>query len=265
MSDPIETGWRRARTQFPGVELALEPFRAAVRALGAADPAALELGDLFLTTAAAAGDSAAIAAIEAGPLAGAPGWLARYKLGLAELDEIVQRVRARLFVATASRPPRIAEYAGRGPLAAWVRVLLVREAATARRSERAHEPLDDEAQRGLVEQSPEQLLARARYQGAFDEALREAFATLSSEERALFRFQFGKGLTLDQIAKLLGLSRATVARRIGEARERLWRALTEALRTRLKLSRTELDQLLAEWRSKLDVSLSGLLRETRPG
>ena len=94
---------------------------------------------------------------------------------------------------------------------------------------------------------------------------RAAFTALEREDRALFRFQFGKGLTLDQMAKLLGLSRATVARRIADARERLWRALTERLRAELKLSQAEVDALLVEWRSQLEVSLSGLLRETRPG
>jgi RNA polymerase sigma-70 factor (ECF subfamily) len=176
----------------------------------------------------------------------------------------VQRVRERLFVAAPARGPRIAEYGGRGPLGAWVRVLLVREAASERRRARDHDPIDEDAQRALVDQSPEQLLARARYQGEFDEALRGAFAALSAEERAFFRFQFGKGLTLDQIAKVLGLSRATVARRIAEARERLWRGLTEALRVKLRLSAAEVDALLAEWRSKLEISLGALLKETRP-
>jgi RNA polymerase sigma-70 factor (ECF subfamily) len=264
VSDRIEAGWRLARTRYAGVALALEPFRAAVVELEGADPHELELGDLFLSRAAALGDARAIAAIEAGPLAGAPEWLARYKLSDAEHDEVVQRVRERLFVGTPTRPPRIVDYAGRGPLGAWVRVLLVREAASERRRAREHDPIDEEAQRALVDQSPEQLLARARYQGAFDDALRGAFAALSAEERALFRFQFGKGLTLDQIAKVLGLSRATVARRIADARGRLWRALTDALRSRLQLSQPEVDALLVEWRSKLEVSLSGLLKETHP-
>lgn len=265
MSDAIEQAHRHARTRFPAIRLSVGRFRDAVAALGAPDPRALELEDLFLATAAADGDDAAIAAIEAGPLAGAPGWLARYRLGSSELDEIVQRVREKLFVAKPGDRPRIAEYAGRGPLAAWLRVLLVREAASERRRTRTHEPLDEDAQRGLIQQSPEQLLARARWQGAFDDALRAAFTALEREDRALFRFQFGKGLTLDQMAKLLGLSRATVARRIADARERLWRALTERLRAELKLSQAEVDALLVEWRSQLEVSLSGLLRETRPG
>lgn len=265
MSDAVEQAFRRAHARLPAVALSLERFRAAVGALGAPNPASLELEDLFLATAAADGDAAAIAAIESGPLAGAPGWLARYKLGPAEHDDVVQRVREKLFVAGAERTPRIAEYAGRGPLAAWLRVLLVREAASERRRTRDHDPIDDDAQRRLVDQSPEQLLARARWQGAFDEALRAAFAALTSEERALFRFQFAKGLTLEQMAKLLGLSRATVGRRIADARERLWRSLTERLRSKLKLSQAEVDALLVEWRSQLDLSMSGLLRDTRPG
>ncbi len=263
MTDAIELAFRRAHTRYPAVVLPIERFRAAIEAQGAADPAALELVDMFLATAAAAGDARAIAAIESGPLAGAPGWLARYKLGPAELDEVVQRVREKLFVGASDHPPRIAEYAGRGPLSAWVRVVLVREAASLRRRDRDDDPADDGLPQRVVDHDPEQLLARARYRGAFDDALRTAFASLDSEERALFRFQFKKGLTLDQIAALLGLSRATVARRIAQARDRLWRALTETLRARLSLSPAEVDALLVEWRSQLEVSLSGLLHETR--
>ncbi len=141
MSDPIDAAFGEARARWPGVELALEPFRAAVKELGV-DPSAIELCDLYLARAAASGDPRAIDAIDAGPLAGAPGWLARYRLSPAELDEIVQRVRVRLFVAGPGRAPRIAEYGGRGPLGAWVRVLLVRETASERRRTRDHAPID---------------------------------------------------------------------------------------------------------------------------
>lgn len=218
--------------------------------------------DLALARAAAAGDARAIAVIEALHVRQIPAFVARHKLGPAEVDELSQRVRERLFVARDGKAPKIADYAGRGPLGAWLRVLVLRMATTDRRRARRDEPLDDATTEALVEQSPEHLLARARWQGAFDEALREAFGALSTEERALFRFQFGAGMTLDQIARVMGLHRATAARKIAAAREALWTTLTRLLRERLKLGAKELQALLGEWRSKLDVSLSGLLRET---
>jgi RNA polymerase sigma-70 factor (ECF subfamily) len=246
----------------PGVALDAEGFARFVRPLGetAEELGALHAEDLYLAAAAARGDARAVAAVEAEHLQRAPGWLARKKLAPAEVDEILQRARERLFVGKDGAPPKIAEYAGRGPLGAWLRVLVLRVEATLRRRTRAHEDLDEVTSLAVTAASPEAQLARARWQEAFDDALRAAFAALPREDRALFRFQFVKGLTLDQIATLQGVHRATVARRIAAAREQLSTDLCRLLRERLRVSQRDLDALLGEWRSKLDVSLSGLLR-----
>ncbi|APR77281.1 putative DNA-binding regulatory protein [Minicystis rosea] len=238
----------------------VQPLAASAEALSA-----LHAADLYLVCACALGDERAVAVVETRHLARIAEILTRRRRAPAEVDEVAQRTRERLFVGRAGAPPKIAEYAGRGPLDAWLRVLVLRVDADQRRRTRPHESLDAVTTMEWTAQSPEHLLARARWQHAFDEALREAFAALTPEDRALFRFQFGKGLTLDQIAVILGAHRATVARRIAAARETLWKELTARLRARLGLAQRDLDHLLGEWRSKLDVSLSGLLRASDDG
>lgn len=264
MSDPVSQAHRSASGSYPRVALPLAAYRSFVAALapGPVELATLHLEDLFLACAAALGDAAAVSAIDAVHLRQVPAWVARQRPTEAELDELTQRLREHLFVRGEGRRPRIAEYGGRGPLGAWLRVLALRLFASERRGTKQHASLDDLTQHAFVGQSPEHQLAKARYQDAFDQALRDAFAELTSEQRALFRFQFGKGLTLDQIATVLGTHRATVARHIASAREELWRGLTNLLRERLQLGAREVDELLAEWRSKLELSLSGLLRES---
>ncbi|MFT3769372.1 MAG: sigma factor-like helix-turn-helix DNA-binding protein [Minicystis sp.] len=246
----------------PGVTLDMDAYARFVRPLGATeeDLRALHADDLYLAAAAALGDARAVASIETHHLQRAPVWLARKKLAPAEVDEVLQQARERLFIGKDGAPPKIAEYAGRGPLDAWLRVLVLRVEATLRRRTRNHEDVDEVTSLAVTAASPEHQLARARWQEAFDGALRAAFAALAREDRALFRFQFVKGLTLDQIAALQGVHRATVARRIAAARKQLWADICRLLRERLAVSQRDLDALLGEWRSKLDVSLSGLLR-----
>jgi len=49
---------------------------------------------------------------------------------------------------------------------------------------------------------------------AFDQALRKALETLSSEGRLLFSFRFEEGLTVPEIAALMGLPEGTVKSRL---------------------------------------------------
>ena len=253
-----------ASAAFPEIILELEDFAAFVHETWSLDPAlvARHAHDLFLACAAAKGDARAVAEIDRACLANVAAMLPRRKLGPSDADEIAQRARDRLFVGQGGAAPKIAEYGGRGPLAAWIRVVVTRIEATHRKRSRPHESLDERTHVQLVAASPEHLLAQARWQRAFDEALREAFDALPRDDRALFRLQFGKGLTLDQIAQLLGIHRATTARRIAAAREQLWTSLCGSLRARLALPQREVEALIAQWRSQLEISLSGLLRES---
>lgn len=60
-------------------------------------------------------------------------FLARRERDPALVDEVKQRVRAWVLVAPAGGLPRIAEYRGQGSLAAWLRVVAIREHAEALR------------------------------------------------------------------------------------------------------------------------------------
>jgi RNA polymerase sigma-70 factor (ECF subfamily) len=248
-------------------ELTLDPATfarfIAARAATPAEIAALVGPDLYLACACAEGDARALAIFEARHLALVPAFLARQRLARDVVDEVKQRTRDRLFVADGDRPPKITEYAGRGALDAWLRVLVVRVSANLRRQSRDHDALDEVVQAAAAGASPEHQLLRARTTQAFELALRDAFTSLSSEERALFRLQFGKGLTLDAIALVLGVHRATVARRVAAARQALFTRVLALLGERLGEGRPEIERALGEWQSKLEISLSGLLRATK--
>lgn len=214
--------------------------------------------DAVLAAALAAQDPKALSHFEDTYLSQVPSYLARRRLSEASLDEIKQRVRERLFVGPS---PKIKEYAGRGPLGAWLRVLVMRVAANWAREQKPHDELSDAVEAGAMA-SPELQVLRARTNQAFASTLHRAFLELSAEERAIFRLQFGHGLSLDAIAKILGVHRATAARRIKAAREALKERMIMRLAETLGASPPEVARAIREWQSKLELSLSALFQAT---
>jgi RNA polymerase sigma-70 factor, ECF subfamily len=179
--------------------------------------------DLYLACACATGDAGAIDAFDARYLSGLASVLGKTGMAADVADEAVQIVRARLFVADGDRGAQIAGYAGRGPIEGWLRVAAVRVASRRRRGEARRDALARAAapEAGIAAVDPELATIRRRYGPLSAEALRGAFACLTAEERTVLRLHFVDGLNLEQTGAVLGLSRATVGRRLIAARERL--------------------------------------------
>jgi RNA polymerase sigma-70 factor (ECF subfamily) len=214
------------------------------------------LVDLYVADRCAHGDAAAIAWVERTCVAPLGPAIGRIDSSPVFVDEIRQRVRTKLLVAIGARPPRIAEYAGRGPLGAWVRVVAVREALAARR-QRGHEAPRGDAllDVGASVTSPELGLVKEQYRVEFEEAFRAALAELTAEQRNLLRHHYLHGLTLDQIAGLYGMHRSSVARRIAKTRSGLLSATRRGLMSRLATSQVEFDELMALIASRIDLSI----------
>jgi RNA polymerase sigma-70 factor (ECF subfamily) len=255
------------KAAWPGVEV--DPRRFAEH-LGArlpegGDPDALHAADLYLACAVELGDPRALSAFASRYLAEIPLYLAGVEHEAAAVAEVRQMVAERLLVAPPGGRPRIAEYSGRGSLASWLRVATLRVASNRRRGERAHADLDAVPEADLLPRvDPELAIVRARYRPAFDEALRAAFAGLAPRERTLLRMHYLDGLSLDRIASLYDVHRATVARWLAAARDGLFERTAAHLGERLRLPAAELESLLAVIRSGLDLSLGSLLAEHAP-
>jgi RNA polymerase sigma-70 factor (ECF subfamily) len=106
---------------------------------------------------------------------------------------------------------------------------------------------------------PELAAIQRRHGDDFNRALHGAFASLTAEERTVLRLYFVDGLNIDRIGGALGLSRATVGRRMITARTRLHEETLRLLGESLRVTPQELESLLAVVRSKLEVSLGALL------
>lgn len=256
-----------ARAAWPEVQVAPEQFIAflAPRLGDPADPhAGLHLGDLYLACACADGDPAALAAFDRAFTPLLDRAVATLGASAAEQVELRQVVRVRLLVARdGDAGTRIAGYSGRGGLAAWVRVVATREAARLLRKERRHEPTeDDELARVLApDAGPELDYLKRLYRDEFKNAVHTAIAGLSDRERLVLRQHALDGLSIDQLAALHRVHRATTARWIAGARKAVHDGTRRALIDRLRLRPAELDSILRLIDSQLDVSLPGLLRD----
>jgi RNA polymerase sigma-70 factor (ECF subfamily) len=230
---------------------------APVAALGS-----LRAGELYLACGCADGDDKALAMFEARYRGVIERAIAATGAATAERADLAQIVRQRILVGGQDRPPRIAGYTGRGALAAWVRVIAIREVSRAQaRGVQAAGEGDDELARRIAPDDPELDYVKRRYRAEFKEAFERAVDGLDSRDRLVLRQHTLDGLGIDQLAALHHIHRATAARWVANAREAVLRATQRTLTTSLRISPDELHSLIRLIRSQLDVSLPRLLAD----
>jgi len=221
--------------------------------------ASLRLDQLYLACAAAEGQVAAIALIERHHFDRAAAALR--SLGPVA-DEALQRVREHLFVGKAGRAPRIADYAGRGELAGWIRTTAMREAfhllAPAREVPSDDRALGDYA---LPAADPAVELMKRRYGPSFKQALADALARLPDATRLELRRYYLEGLGLEQIAALEGVAASTISRRLEKARRTLHEETRRALAASLRVADDEVDSILRVLDSRLELSRGAIAGE----
>ncbi|MFP2929571.1 hypothetical protein ACLESO_31105 [Pyxidicoccus sp. 3LG] len=217
----------------------------------------LHLADLALAWACSQGHVPAIAHFERVYFAQATRALRRMKLEETLAEDVLGWMRFELF----ARPQGglISTYSGRGDLGGWVRSIAVHEALKRTRRQRREVTPDVAAELPMPEAN---LVAmRGAYRAEFTRALDESFRALSTQQRNLLRQYFLDGLTIDMLAGLYKVHRATTARWVAAART----ALVEGVRTRLvrelALSEAGVDEVITL--SNLQESLGQLLRRTR--
>jgi RNA polymerase sigma-70 factor (ECF subfamily) len=213
--------------------------------------------DRALAAAAAGGDVAALKTLDAMVVAAVARAVARIDPSPAFAALVAQELRTRLLVG---ERPRIAEYAGRGPLGGWLRTAAVRIALNLRRgpADKRHDALSSKIR--AVVSEPEVALLRERYKGAFEEALRAALAGLPSRERALLGLSVRDGLTVDAIASLYKVSRATAKRMLARARATLLEDTKHELQARIRMTTSEFHSVARVVWDDLDVSVVKLLQ-----
>jgi len=223
--------------------------------------------ELALALACAAGDPAAIATLETRFGSTIDSVTRRFATDEHSPTDLRQILYQRLLVAEPGRRPKIADYGGHGFFENWLRVTAVRSFLDLRRrKDRAREaPASENAVLSLPE--PRDLALdhlKAVYRPIVSQAFADAAAALDPASRVLLRQHFVAGMTIDQLALVLGIHRATVARRIVSAKEQLLAAARIAVMDRIGAAAEEVDSVMGLVASRLDISI-GRMFASREG
>jgi RNA polymerase sigma-70 factor, ECF subfamily len=255
----------RARTEVPGLEIAPQAFEAfLLDRLPAADPNSglqrLEVADLYLSLGCLQGLPAAHQVLERRLMPKVEAAVRRVDPREPFVRDILQSLRERILVGP---KPKLADYAGTGALLGWLRAAAIRMCLNERRGHKASGIHEDELLLRTPDGSadPEMQFIQRRYRADFERAFSRAMASLDARERAVLRFHFVEGLSIDGIAALHRVHRATAARRVARAREKLLSETRRRLAESLRLSTPSLDSLLGALRSHLDLSVRRFLQE----
>ncbi len=269
LSEELEQAVRQAHTAFP--QLDHPGFVAVLGQRFGAQTAPfsvwlerLQPGDLYLALAAAAGNTEAIKAFEA-----------RYRSELIRVaqrvsgprhhqDDLVQTVLEKVLVGTGKRGPRLAEYAGQGHLENWLRVTALRICLDVVKTGVQHkreDAVEDLSAAAMADDFELEFLKKA-HRASFKQAFSKAVISLEPDQRTLLRMSYLRGLSIDDMAGLYHIHRATAARRLGRARESLMTGTHAELAQILEVEPGEIDSIMRLINSQLEVSMERLLRTT---
>ena len=261
-----ETAWRlalaEARGAFQEVRIEANGFGEHAEACRGRGARPEHLADLFLAWAAARGDQAAVRRLERYVVSDVEAAARRVDRDPTFVDEIRQRLRVHLLVPTESGGTRLDDYAGRGPLRGWVGVTAQRLALNLKREAQRGATSSDDVLAELVsaEPDPELRQMKTQYRTEFRAAVEEALTALPARDRVLLRLHYVEGLRLLQIAQLYKVHESTVSRWLGQAGEAIAADARRRLVGRLSLSPQAADSLARMVLSRLDLSISRLLR-----
>ncbi|HEY1814267.1 MAG TPA: hypothetical protein VGG74_18075 [Kofleriaceae bacterium] len=254
------------RAAWPAVALPLDAIATHLVARVIADPGMqledLRDGDLYLAFALATGDPAAVRAFEDSLVPQIDVALRRLRLAGGTNDEVKQALRVELL---AGPDAKIGDYAGRGELAAWLRISATRKALKLVKRADREETLDEilldhwPGGGGVAARDPERKHIRSTYTAELKKAIREAFAALEVRQRNLLRQHILDELTIDDLAKLYRVHRATCARWLADARADLGKQTRKRLVSALGTPGEELESLLRFLDSDIELSISRIL------
>jgi RNA polymerase sigma-70 factor, ECF subfamily len=264
----LETEIASARAAWPGVTAPADEFAAYLRQRVAEGPPSdrrLCSADLYLAWACARGDKVAIETFQLQFLPQIDRALVRINAAPSEVVEVQAHVRQRLFYPHAEGRPVIERYTGRGPLGAWLRAVAVRAAMNLRRRDAKGVALDDFGELPGTAGDPELAYLKSRYATDFSLAVRDALESLATRDRNLLRQHHFDGLSIDALARMYGVHRATAARRLASVRASVLQKVRILIQDRLQLTESEFESALRLVASQLDASVERLLATSDEG
>jgi len=245
------------RTAFPTLAVAEADLQAWLLGHPDADPA--RAGDAYLACACIHNISGALETFERSLLSRVDDFVARRRMSSEALADLKQSLRERLFVTG-----RIRDYGGTGALSSWLRVVSLRAAIDLDRK-RTELLLGDQSGSDVIarlpgQESPELDFIKETFRSSVERALKGSLGALDSEQRNLLRMHIVDGVTLDQLAALLHVHRATVARRLSAARQAVLDETRRLLCAEVEVGPSEADSLMKLVHSRVEAAFSSFLR-----
>jgi RNA polymerase sigma-70 factor, ECF subfamily len=224
----------------------------------------IHLEDLCIATACASGDKVALQHFSDSFVPQALVPVNRFVRDGVNLADVQSQLQAKLFLPVAGTDTRlgIEKYGGRGPLLGWLRVITTRLALSERRSKKSADGREAQLLNELIGSdvyTPELHLQRADLRAIFKEAFCEAVESLPTDEREALRMHVYESLSIDDLARIFDVHRATAARWLTRAREHLHVATREYIQARTGCSGSDLDSMVHAMLSRVDMSLSQVL------
>ncbi len=224
----------------------------------------LHTSDLYLAHACSLGVPAAIEAFTATYLTGVGQYVREY--GDVSADAVRRELEDTLLLGNGESGPKIARYAGRGPLGAFVKRAAHFAAGTLRRRTAGQREVEWIDELASVICSPPESTKRvvvSRYSAVIQEAVLAALWTLDRRQRTVVRLHLTEGVALTRIAKMFNVNQSTASRWLQAAIDHLYSEIRRAVREAHGVDGSELESIVRDVRSQVDLSLSRILRDTR--
>lgn len=263
----LEALFDRARSTWPRLAVSREDFAAYLAERLVEGPVevleSLRTEELYLACACAQQCNEALAIISSSYMPAVTSVLQSMKLGQPFVEDVVQEVWQKLFVASTDERARICDYGGHGELGVWMRVIAVRTALSRLRKGKRERAFDDDAMLVLADphDDPELALMKRTYRAELKIAFREAVESLEVRERNLLRMHLLDGLSIDRVGALYRVNRTTAYRWIAKAREKVWQKTQKILSAKLELRPSEVRSIVRQVQSQLDLSIERALGE----
>jgi RNA polymerase sigma-70 factor (ECF subfamily) len=272
-SSDISALIKRAEARHSDLELPMQRFLPFLeRCLREAEVPSSALGslhieDVYLACGYGLGIEAARTQVEAEHFARIKRRLERMQLPPTLIADVLQELRCRMVeMLHPGYSGRV--YSGRGSLGGWLYIAALRIAERLKQRALHELPTHDERvaldvqKRLLPAPDPEMEHLVHSYRAAFEAALQQGLAALSCRERNLLRYHFLERLGIDQLAEIYDVHRATAARWIVRAQQRLADETRARFSAQIPIAADSMPRLLRMIRSKLDLSLSVVLQRT---
>jgi RNA polymerase sigma-70 factor, ECF subfamily len=103
----------------------------------------------------------------------------------------------------------------------------------------------------------------SRYSAVIQKAVLAALWTLERRQRTVVRLHLTQGVSLTRIGKMFNVNQSTASRWLQAAVDHLYAEIRRAIREEHGVDGSELESIVRDVRSQIDLSLSRILYDTR--